>query len=209
MVLIPASLKLLKAFKINTLQIILASSSPYRRELMQRLGIEFICESPDIDESLTQDESPSSYVQRVSEMKARAIVRQHNNAIVIGSDQTMLCGKDIMGKPGDHEQAKSQLARMSGQKITFYTGLSVINSVKNTVQTDCIEFVVFFRELNEQEIEDYLNKEKPYDCAGSFKSESLGISLLSKMQGDDPTALIGLPLIRLCEMLRSEGIEIP
>lgn len=177
--------------------------------LIQRLGIEFQCESPDVDESSKPGESPENYVQRVSEMKARVIANLHENTIVIGSDQTLLCGQEVLGKPGNHELAKKQLLMLSGQKVTFYTGLSVINSSTNSVQSDCIEFVVYFRELNNKQIEDYLEKEKPYDCAGSFKSESLGISLVSKMQGDDPSALIGLPLIRLCGMLRNEGITVP
>lgn len=194
---------------INKQRIILASSSPYRRMLLQRLAIEFDCEAPDVDESPEVGESPETYVQRVSVMKARVVANLHQNSIVIGSDQTLLYKQDVIGKPGNHEQAKKQLAMLSGQKVTFYTGLSVINSTTNRVQSDCIGFTVYFRELNNQEIENYLDKEKPYDCAGSFKSESLGISLVSKMQGDDPTALIGLPLIRLCEMLRTEGIVIP
>ena len=177
--------------------------------LMQRLGMAFECESPDIDESANLDETPDLLVQRLAEMKAKYIASQHKNAIVVGSDQITTHGQAMLNKPGNHENAKIQLSKISGQKVIFLTGLCVVNTSTNTVQTDCIKNIVYFRKLNQQEIEDYLKKEQPYDCAGSFKSEALGVSLVSRMEGDDPTALIGLPLIRLCEMLRREGVLLP
>jgi len=176
---------------------------------MQRLDLAFKYESPDIDESADSDETPDHLVQRLAEMKAKSIASQHKNALVVGSDQIATHGQVILSKPGNHENAKVQLSMLSGQKVTFFTGVCVVNTLTNTIQTDCIEYIVYFRKLNQQEVEDYLKKEQPYDCAGSFKSEALGISLVSRMEGDDPTALIGLPLIRLCEMLRQEGVLLP
>ncbi len=177
--------------------------------LIQRLGMAFKYESPDVDESANLDEKPDDLVQRLAEMKANYIASQHKDAIVVGSDQIATHGQIILSKPGNYENAKAQLSMLSGQKVTFFTGLCVVNTATNTVQTDCIEYIVYFRRLDQQEIEDYLKKEQPYDCAGSFKSEALGVSLVSRMEGDDPTALIGLPLIRLCEMLRHEGVSLP
>lgn len=177
--------------------------------LIQRLGMAFKYESPDVDESANLDEKPDHLVQRLAEMKANCIASQHKDAIVVGSDQIATYGQIVLSKSGNYENAKAQLSMLSGQKVTFFTGLCVVNTVANTVQTDCIEYIVYFRRLDQQEIEDYLKKEQPYDCVGSFKSEALGISLINRMEGDDPTALIGLPLIRLCEMLRREGVLLP
>ncbi len=145
----------------------------------------------------------------MSEEKARCVALNHSDAIIIGSDQSVECNGEILGKPGNHENAKKQLATMSEQTLTFYTGLCVLNTKTQKLEKAVIEYSVSFRNLSESEIEAYLNKEQPYQCAGSFMSEKLGVSLLSKMEGDDPTALIGLPLIRLCEMLKNQGIKIP
>ncbi len=177
--------------------------------LLERLQIEFSSESPEIDEQQQQNEPITEYVLRLAEEKARAVAVNHSEAIIIGSDQSLECDGNILGKPGNHENARQQLAKMSGKTLIFYTSLCVLNTQSQSFEKDLIKYSVSFRNLNESEIEDYLNKEQPYQCAGSFMSEKLGVSLLSKMEGDDPTALIGLPLIRLCEMLRNQGINIP
>ncbi|MBI4005698.1 MAG: septum formation inhibitor Maf [Gammaproteobacteria bacterium] len=194
---------------MTTQNIILASSSPYRRVLLERLGLPFRCEMPDINEMPIDGESAEQLVRRLAETKARKVAEQHHSVIVIGSDQVALLDKEILAKPVTHEKAKTQLERLSDQCVCFITGLCVINTGTQSVQIDCISFHIKFRKLEADEIERYLNKERPYDCAGSFKSEGLGVSLLERMTGDDPTALIGLPLIRLSEMLRNEGITLP
>jgi len=189
--------------------IILASSSPYRHELMKRLGLPFQHQSPHIIESRINGETPEQMVQRLAKKKAEVVAKNHQYGIVIGSDQVVVLGDEILMKPVTHEKAKSQLNKLSNRCVKFITGLAVINISTQTVQTDLVYYNVHFRELDNDVIERYLELEQPYDCAGSFKSEALGISLISSMEGDDPTALIGLPLIRLCEMLRNEGIQIP
>ena len=191
------------------LRLILASSSPYRRELLERLSLGFVCESPDIDESPLVSESAEDMVKRLARQKAEKIAEKYKDAIVIGSDQCLVLNNEILGKPGSHEAAVLQLAKLSGQTAVFLTGLCVINCATDVARTDCIPFRVTFRRLNPDEITRYLEIEKPYQCAGSFRSERLGIALLEKMEGIDPTALIGLPLIRLSEMLRAQGIKIP
>lgn len=177
--------------------------------LLERLHIEFSIESPDIDESQLDNESIDNYVIRLAEEKARRVALNHPNSLIIGSDQSVECNGKLLGKPGNHVKAKQQLTMMIGQSLTFHTGLCVLNTKTQTLDKDVIKYRVCFRDLSETEIENYLNKEQPYQCAGSFMSEKLGISLLSKMEGDDPTALIGLPLIRLCQMLRNQGINLP
>ncbi len=164
---------------------------------------------PEIDESTRPGETPSQLVRRLAETKARRIAENKNGAIVIGSDQVAILDSEILGKPGNHERAREQLLRISGNCIKFVTGLSVLNTDSGSMQTDHVPYTVYFRILTNEEVDNYLRQEQPYHCAGSFKSEHLGISLLSRMEGDDPTALIGLPLIRLAEMLRNEGIPIP
>jgi len=193
----------------NQPTLILASSSPYRRDLLARFQIPFICQSPVIDETALDSENATGLVMRLSEQKARKVAMSHPAAIIIGSDQVAMLNDQILAKPGSHEKARQQLERVSGQNVVFNTGLCVINAATNSVQIDCIPYSVKFRVLDANEIESYLAKEKPYDCAGSFKSEGLGVSLLEKMSGDDPAALIGLPLIRLSQMLRNEGIALP
>ena len=190
-------------------RIILASSSPFRRELLSRLHVEFESISPDIDESSQPDESPSDLVQRLAFEKAKIIADLHNDAIIIGSDQVAVCENDIIGKPGNLENAIEQLKMLSGKEVVFHTGLSVLNSSNNSIQTDEIKFFVDFKELSEEKIRRYLEKEPAFNCAGSFKSEGLGIALTNRMYGDDATALIGLPLIRLIQMLENNGISIP
>jgi len=188
--------------------IILASSSPYRRELLDRLRLPYSAQSPDIDESPIAGESAADLVVRLAEQKARAI-GEHCKGLVIGSDQVATIDGEILGKPGNHEAAVSQLARLSGRQVLFLTGLCLFDSNHHEIQVDMIPFEVGFRELSRDQIERYLRAEQPYNCAGSFKSEALGITLFSKMSGDDPTALIGLPLIRLTTMLANAGVELP
>ena len=194
---------------IKDQKIILASSSPYRKELLKRLDIIFTTVSPEINERYLQDELISDYVLRLAKTKAESIVPKNNNSLIIAADQALQCNKKILGKPGNYNKAKEQLIFMSNRSLTFYTGLCLINTETKIIEEDVVSFRVDFRKLTESEIENYLVKEKPYDCVGSFKSEKLGISLLKKMNGDDPTALIGLPLIRLCKMLRNQGVDIP
>jgi len=194
---------------IKDQKIILASSSPYRKELLKRLDIIFTTVSPEINERYFQDELISDYVLRLAKTKAESIVPKNNNSLIIAADQALQCDKKILGKPGNYNKAKEQLIFMSNRSLIFYTGLCLINTETKIIEEDVVSFRVDFRKLTESEIENYLVKEKPYDCVGSFKSEKLGISLLKKMNGDDPTALIGLPLIRLCKMLRNQGVDIP
>lgn len=188
--------------------LILASSSPFRQELLSRLHLPFEAIAPDIDESRLPGENASNYVQRLSVEKAREITKTHPQAIVIGSDQCALIDGEILGKPGSHENALQQLKNAQGQEVIFYTGLCVMRQSAPLELIDCIEFRVGFRNLSDQQLENYLIAEKPYNCAGSFKSEAYGITLFSHMSGDDPTALIGLPLIRLTSMLEQAGIKV-
>jgi septum formation protein len=189
-------------------QLVLASTSPFRRDLLQRLGIPFITAAPDVDESPLPGEAADALVQRLSASKARAVGRTHAG-LVIGSDQVATVGEAILGKPGNHERAFEQLQQLSGRTVTFHTGLCLLDTAKDFQQLDVIPFTVEFRQLSTTQIEHYLRREQPYNCAGSFKSEALGITLFRRMQGDDPTALIGLPLIRLTDMLATAGISLP
>ena len=189
--------------------LVLASTSPYRRELLQRLGVAFRTMAPDVDETRRQDESPDALVLRLSEAKARAGASQYPGALVIGSDQVAVCGNEVLGKPGNHEAACVQLARLSGQQVIFLTGLCLYDASSDEVRVDLVPYQVTFRQLTDQQIDRYLKVEQPYNCAGSFKSEGLGISLFESMQGEDPNALIGLPLIRLTSWLNATGINIP
>ncbi|HHO70569.1 MAG TPA: septum formation inhibitor Maf [Halothiobacillus sp.] len=189
-----------------TKQLVLGSSSPFRRELLKRLGLAFECHSPKIDESRLPGESPRDLVRRLAEAKAKAVARHYPAAWVIGSDQVAVIDEQILGKPGTLEKACQQLAQASGRSVIFLTGLCLI-APDGVIQTDVIPFTVHFRSLSELEIQRYVEREQPLNCAGSFKSEGLGITLLEAMEGDDPTALIGLPLIRLSAMLRESGLD--
>lgn len=188
--------------------LILASTSPFRRELLQRLGIDFSTAAPDIDESAHPGEKPSELVRRLSEAKARAIGASRQG-LIIGSDQVATTGDDILGKPGSHEKAVEQLQYLSGKSVCFYTGLCLLNTETDNARLEVVPYTVLFRRLDDSQIENYLQADKPYNCAGSFKSEGLGITLFERMEGDDPTALIGLPLIKLTTMLREAGIVLP
>lgn len=192
----------------TSLPIVLASTSPYRKELLQRMGIAFKTVAPDVDESSLPGESPENLVKRLAEAKAR-VIGKTCEALIIGSDQVAVSGDEILGKPGSHENALVQLRKLSGKLVTFQTGLCLLNSTSNEMQVDTVPFRVQFRKLDEQQIERYLRADQPYNCAGSFKSEGLGITLFERMDGDDPTALIGLPLIRLTSMLMQAGVVLP
>jgi len=201
----------LSPIKKNSRQppVVLGSSSPFRRELLLRLGLDFTTSAPDIDETQLSGEQPAAFVSRLAEEKARAVAGTHRDALIIGSDQAACIGPAILGKPGSRTRAMEQLRAASGKRVTFYTGLCLLNTTSGRAQVTCEPFHVHFRTLEEAQIERYLDAEEPYNCAGSFKSEGLGISLFQRLEGDDPTALIGLPLIRLIDMLAAEGVAIP
>jgi len=190
-------------------KLVLGSTSPFRKELLERFRINFTTDSPDIDETPLEKESPEDYVKRLSLEKARVVATQHTDALIIGSDQCSVLNGIIRGKPGNHENAIKQLAESSGKRVTFLTGLCLYDSSDNSYQLDLVPFHVDFRTLTDNEIESYLRIEEPYFCAGSFKSEGLGVTLFKRLLGDDPTSLVGLPLIRLSEMLREKGISLP
>ena len=188
--------------------LILASSSRYRRELFGRLGLRFEWESPHVDETPLENESSDSTALRLAEVKARAVAAKHPGAVVIGSDQVAACDGKQFGKPGNHANALAQLQMLRGRVATFSTALCVAASNPDgamTVQIDVAQTIVRFRSWSDAELETYLCIETPYDCAGSAKAEGLGIVLLERIDSDDPTALIGLPLIRLVSMLRTLG----
>jgi MAF protein len=189
-------------------QLILGSSSPYRAELLAKLGLPFDTISPDIDEQALPDEKPAQLVQRLSEQKALAIASNYPDALIIGSDQVAVLDGTILGKPGNHQNAVKQLHAASGKTVLFLTGLALLNSKTGEMQSLVEPFEVCFKQLSEQQIEFYLQQEQPYQCAGSFKSEGFGISLFSKLNGDDPNSLIGLPLIRLIEQLHNQGVDV-
>lgn len=189
-------------------RIILASSSPFRKELLHRLQLEFDTTSPDINESPLPEETPSELVQRLATAKANAVAEKLLDCICIGSDQVVACDDKILGKPGSFEKAFEQLKFLSGKRVCFHTGVCVISTSDAHIQTDEVKFYVEFRELTDSMIENYLTKEPAFNCAGAFKSESLGVALTSRMLGTDPTALIGLPLIRLTQMLEEAGVKI-
>lgn len=188
--------------------LVLASTSVYRRELLARLGLEFHCARPDTDESPLPGESATQLVKRLARDKARSVAASFSDSIIIGSDQVATADNSIVTKPGSHENAVAQLQAASGRKVVFHTGLCVINTADDSEQLDLVPFTVHFRKLSDSEIENYVRREQPLDCAGSFKSEGLGIALFERMEGDDPTALIGLPLIRLTDMLRQAGLPV-
>lgn len=190
--------------------LLLASSSPYRRELLERLRLPFTWQSPSIDESRREGEAAIDLVKRLAEEKARALATDQPDHLIIGSDQVAVLGSgQILGKPHDLPRAQQQLRAASGSSVTFLTGLALLNTSSGRCQVDCVPFTVHFRQLGDEQILRYLQCEQPFDCAGSFKSEGLGISLFRSTEGEDATSLIGLPLIRLVDMLLNEGIEIP
>ena len=191
------------------LPLLLASSSVYRRELLTRLRLPFSCSSPDIDESHRPGETAIELVKRLSLEKAQALANSHPDHLIIGSDQVAVLGGQIIGKPHTHDKAHQQLMSASGASVSFLTGLTLLNSQTGHHQTDCIPFTVHMRTLSAEQIERYLLAEQPYDCAGSFKAEGLGVTLFQRTEGDDATSLVGLPLIRLVDMLLAEGVHLP
>ncbi len=191
-----------------TREVVLGSTSRYRRELLTRLRIPFSVAAPDVDESPAPGESPRELALRLALAKARAVAARHPEAVVIGSDQVADLAGQPLGKPGEHDRAVQQLRQMRGQTVIFQTALAVVCQATGFEQVDLAEVKVVFRDLSDEEIENYLQAEKPYDCAGSAKSEGLGIALLESIDNDDPTALVGLPLIRTARLLRQAGVPL-
>jgi septum formation protein len=189
--------------------LILASSTKYRKLLLQRFGLPFDCHSPDIDETGQADESPSDLVARLALQKAQAISENYPYSVVIGSDQLAVFDQKVIGKPGNHQAALEQLMSFSGQTVEFLTAICVVCSENCFEEQYTDRTQVCFRDLQNDEIERYLQKEKPFDCAGAFKAESLGIVLFERISSEDPTALIGLPLIRTAAILRRAGLQLP
>jgi 7-methyl-GTP pyrophosphatase len=190
------------------LQLVLGSSSVYRRELLQRLQIPFETASPEIDESPLLGETPEVTALRLAKTKARTVATTFPEALIIGADQVAVLNGVQLGKPLNHANAIKQLRFMRGKEVVFYTAVSLFNSRNNHMQTRVVPFCIKFRQLSDQQILNYLNKEQPYHCAGSAKSEGLGIVLIERMTGEDPNALIGLPMIALVDMLTNEGMTI-
>jgi len=188
--------------------LVLGSSSPFRKALLEKLDLEFATDSPDIDETPLKNESPEDMVARLAKLKALAIAERHPNSIIISSDQCATLDGAIIGKPGQHEAAVEQLTNASGRAVTFYTSLCVMDTGSEQMEELVEPFHVYFRELSESQIENYLRKEEPYNCAGSFKSEGLGIALFERLEGKDPNTLVGLPLIELVRILGKFGLDV-
>lgn len=188
--------------------VILASTSRYRRELLGKLGLKFDCCAPDIDESPLPHESAPDLAERLATQKAHSMAATYPHHLIIGSDQVAVCDGHLLGKPGNRERAIQQLQRQSGRAVSFYTGISLLDSPSGHIisAVDCC--TVYFRHLSDRQIVDYLDREQPFDCAGSFKSEGLGIALFDKIIGEDPNALIGLPLIKLIDLLNDFGVQV-
>jgi septum formation protein len=189
----------------RTPPLVLASTSPYRKELLARLGLPFETVSPDADETPLHGETPPETALRLAEAKARAVRQRFPDALIIGSDQVAHIGGETFGKPGSHEKAAAQLRRLSGQSVDFVTGLCLLDAATDTARRVNVVTRVHFRPLSESLIDNYLRAERPYNCAGSAKSEGLGIALIARLECDDPTALVGLPLIALCDLLADAG----
>ena len=187
--------------------LLLASTSPWRRMLLEKLTLPFECAAPEVDETPQPGESARQLVVRLAQAKAQALASRFPQHLIIGSDQVCVLDGEITGKPHTEENAYRQLRKASGTIVTFYTGLALYNSANGHLQTECEPFDVHFRHLSDQEIEAYIRKENPLQCAGSFKSEGLGITLFERLEGRDPNSLVGLPLIALCQMLRREGFN--
>ena len=189
-------------------QLVLASTSPFRRELLNRLEIFFTTANPQTDESALPGESPEDLALRLSEAKARAVAPLFPDALIIGSDQVAILDGQVYGKPGTHENAIKQLQTMRGRTVNFFTGLCLLDAKTGEAHVRGIPTLVTFRDLSDEEIENYLRREQPYNCAGAAKSEGLGIAIIARMQGDDPNALVGLPLIALCDLFREVGFPV-
>lgn len=188
--------------------IVLASSSRYRRDLLSRLGIAFEVAVPGLDETALAGEAPRATALRLAEAKARAVAAARGAGLVIGSDQVAECDGMPVGKPGSHTSAVAQLARLSGRTVVFHTGIALVNAATGRAQVECVDVTSTYRSLSAAEIESYLRHEQPYDCAGSVRSEGLGIALFERIVSEDPSALVGLPLIAVSRMLRNEGVDV-
>ncbi|MBA6390757.1 septum formation inhibitor Maf [Colwellia sp. BRX10-3] len=189
-------------------KLVLGSTSPFRKEILAKLNIPFDCAKPNIDESPFENESPIALVERLAIEKAKAVAVEFPDALIIGSDQVAMCDGEILGKPHNFENAVKQLEKFSNKTVAFYTGLCVYDSGLDYTTALIEPFLVHFNELSHSDIENYLHAEQPYNCAGSFKSEGLGICLFKKLEGDDPNTLIGLPLIKLVELLKQHGVNV-
>lgn len=189
--------------------LVLGSTSPFRGALLAKLGLPFTVDTPLTDESMHDGESADQLVQRLATAKALSAGGKHEDALVIGSDQVACIDGQILGKPGDRDNAIDQLERASGRRVVFHTGLCLLNSSNGRSQVAVEHFTVHFRSLSRKQIERYVDREQPYDCAGSFKSEGYGITLFSRLEGRDPNTLVGLPLIELVDMLAREGVTLP
>lgn len=192
-----------------TPSLVLASTSPFRRNLLEKLGIPFSTCAPAVDERALAGESAEALVIRLAEAKARAVAAQYPDALIIGSDQVACIDDQILGKPGNRENAIAQLLQASGRTVSFHTGLCLYHSGLDRMQVLCEPFRVHFRSLDAAQIARYVDHEQPFNCAGSFKSEGFGITLFQRLEGDDPNSLIGLPLIRLVALLANEGVALP
>jgi septum formation protein len=191
------------------MNIVLASTSRYRRELLTRLQVPFSAVNPGVDEIAIAGELPEAMSVRLATAKALAVASDHPDAIIIGCDQVAVSGGKILGKPGNHDNAVRQLRELSGRDAIFYTALCVHHTRSGRTATQVVPYRVRFRTLGDDAIQRYLEREQPYDCAGSAKSEGLGIALIERMEGDDPNALVGLPLIALVDLLHEHGVQIP
>jgi septum formation protein len=189
-------------------KLVLASTSPYRRELLARLGVPFEVAAPDVDETPLPGELPDDTAQRLSILKARAVAVRHPDALIIGSDQVALLEGKQLGKPGSHEKAVEQLRAMRGNTLEFHTALTLLNARTGSTQTANVPVRLVMRHYSDAQIEAYLRKDQPYNCCGSARSESLGIALIARYETEDPNALVGLPLIKLTEMLANEGLDV-
>lgn len=189
-------------------KLILGSTSPFRKEILTKLNIPFDCAKPNIDETALENESPVELVERLAIEKAKAVATDHPDALIIGSDQVAMCDGEVLGKPHNFENAVKQLEKFSNKTVVFYTGLCVYDSGLDYTTALIEPFLVHFKELSLTEIENYLHAEQPYNCAGSFKSEGLGICLFEKLEGNDPNTLIGLPLIKLVELLKQHDVDV-
>ncbi|MEY3743027.1 MAG: hypothetical protein RLZZ541_82 [Pseudomonadota bacterium] len=191
-----------------TIPLILASSSIYRRELLTRLQLPFTCISPEVDEMSLANELPQETALRLAQLKAKKVSLSHPNALIIGCDQVATLDNMQLGKPLNHANASKQLRMMRGREVVFHSALCLYNPINGNMQAEVVPYLVQFRDLSDAQIENYLTKEQPYNCAGSAKSEGLGIAIIEKMTGEDPNALIGLPLIKLVGMLKNENISV-
>ena len=190
-------------------KLVLASTSPYRRQLLERFGLRFSVAAPDVDETPLPGETPIDLANRLARAKAEVIAHRHTNSVVIGSDQVAIFGREVIGKPGTPERCIEQLKMLSGQRLAFHTAVNVIQSDTGSNQSHLDITTVHFRKLTTEEIERYVARERPVNCAGAFKAEALGITLFERIESNDPTALIGLPLIWLASALRGSGFTLP